>query len=235
LNELWLEKCEAEEENKDVQQIIFWPFFFFLAVEISQISSWRVVLFLQFAASIFLCNCQWFMFWAFCFSPPFFLCVISSNTFSALLSFFQTPFQAFICYQTPNSHFYFHFLKKQSTSKHYNFFHLLNHINNFLTIQIKKSLQYNFFFFTFPYKFFLLYTTSITSCYSSKKIQLNNLYQTVLKLLKMLKPSSFFFSFLIYNSFSGSSWLFFKPIILDKYFFQLPLKHHKKQRKYHSK
>jgi hypothetical protein len=148
LNELWQEKCEAEEENKDVQQIIFWPFFF-LAVEISQISSWRVVLFLQFAASIFLCNCQWFMFWAFCFSPPFFLCVISSNTFSALLSFFQTPFQAFICYQSPNSHFYFHFLKKQSTSKHYNFFHLLYHINNFLTIQIKKSLQYNFFFSLF--------------------------------------------------------------------------------------
>jgi len=86
---------------------------------------------------------------AFCSSPLFFLCVISSNTFSALLSFFQTPFQAFICYQSPNSHFYFHFLKKQSTSKHYNFFYLLYHINNFLTIQIKKFTTMQFFFFHF--------------------------------------------------------------------------------------
>jgi hypothetical protein len=51
----------------------------------------------------------------------------------------------------PISLFYFYFSKKQSISKHYNLF-------NFLS-------QINFFFSNFPYKFFLLYITSITFCY----------------------------------------------------------------------
>jgi hypothetical protein len=58
-------------------------------------------------------------------------------------------------------HFFslFHFFQ-QLTSKHSHFFHFLYHINNFfITIQIKNSLKYNFFFI-FLYKFLLLYITS---------------------------------------------------------------------------
>jgi hypothetical protein len=53
---------------------------------------------------------------------------------------------------------FFIFFQQQSTSKHSHFFHFLYHINNFfITIRIKYSLKYNFFFLIF---FSLFYTNS---------------------------------------------------------------------------
>jgi hypothetical protein len=69
--------------------------------------------------------------------------------------------------------------KKNLTSRHFSLFYFLYYINNFfITIQIKKIYFNTIFFFTFTYKFFLLYITSTTFSTTKKINQLNIPYQT---------------------------------------------------------